>query len=150
MFLRKAPHPMLRIALLALVALAPAASVSAEQAYSQKVEVTPLIAAMETVIGQPLVYPTGKAEVTAVIVTIPPGGETGWHEHQVPLFGYMLDGVLTVDYGDKGVRVYETGDSLMEAMNWPHNGTNRGAVPVRILAVYIGAEGIPNATSVAK
>ena len=86
----------------------------------------------------------------AVIVTIPPGGETGWHEHAVPLFGYMLDGVLTVDYGDKGTRVYRAGDSLMEAMNWPHDGINKGDVPVRILAVYLGAEGVPNATPVAK
>ena len=141
---------MLRIALLAFIALLPAASASAEQAYSPKVEVTPLLATGQTIIGQPFAYPEGKPQVTAVIVTIPPGGETGWHEHAVPLFGYMLDGVLTVDYGAKGTRTYKPGDSLMEAMNWPHNGTNKGDVPVRILAVYLGAEGIPNATPVKK
>ena len=141
---------MLRIALLALFALLPAASAPAEEAIAYKTLVTPLIATSETVIGQPFAYPSGKAKVTAVIVTIPPGGETGWHEHAVPLFGYMLDGVLTVDYGDKGARIYKAGDSLMEAMNWPHDGMNKGDVPVRILAVYIGAEGVPNATPVAK
>ncbi len=141
---------MLRVALIAFLALLPAASASAEQAYSPKVEVTPLLATGETTIGQPLAYPPGKPQVTAVIVTIPPGGETGWHEHPVPLFGYMLDGVLTVDYGDKGVHVYKPGDSLMEAMNWPHNGANKGDTPVRILAVYLGAEGIPNSKPVVK
>ena len=123
---------------------------SAEQGYSPKTAVTPLIATGDTVIGQPFAYPAGKAKVTAAIVAVPPGGETGWHEHAVPLFAYILAGTLTVDYGDKGTRTYKPGDSLMEAMNWPHNGTNKGDVPVRILAVYIGAEGIPNATPVAK
>jgi len=141
---------MLRITLLALFALLSAASASAEEAISYKTLVTPLLATSQTVIGQPIAYPAGTAKVTAVIVTIPPGGETGWHEHAVPLFGYMLDGVLTVDYGDKGTHVYKPGDSLMEAMNWPHDGANKGDVPVRILAVYLGAEGIPNSTAVAK
>ena len=141
---------MLRITLLAFLALLPAASAPAEEAISYKTLVTPLLATSQTVIGQPIAYPAGTAKVTAVIVTIPPGGETGWHEHAVPLFGYMLDGVLTVDYGDKGTRVYKSGDSLMEAMNWPHDGANKGDVPVRILAVYLGAEGIPNSTAVAK
>ena len=141
---------MLRITLLALFALLSAASASAEEAISYETLVTPLLATSQTVIGQPIAYPTGTAKVTAVIVTVPPGGETGWHEHAVPLFGYMLDGVLTVDYGDKGTHVYKPGDSLMEAMNWPHDGANKGDVPVRILAVYLGAEGIPNSTAVAK
>ena len=141
---------MLRIAMLAFIAAFSILPVRAEEAIAYKTLVTPLIATSQTVIGQPFAYPTGQAKVTAVIVTIPPGGETGWHEHAVPLFGYMLDGVLTVDYGDKGMRVYRPGDSLMEAMNWPHDGTNKGDVPVRILVVYLGAEGVPNATPVAK
>ena len=98
-------------------------------------------------LGQPLVYPAGKAKVTSAIITIPPGGETGWHSHAVPLYGYILDGELTVDYGSKGLKVYKTGDSLLEAVDWPHDGTNKGNAPVRILAVYIGAEGIDNATA---
>jgi quercetin dioxygenase-like cupin family protein len=101
-----------------------------------------------TIIGQPIAYPAGTAKVTAAIITIPPGGETGWHTHAVPLFGYMLDGELTVDYGIQGTRVYKVGDSLLEAMNWPHDGMNKGTVPVRILAVYMGAEGMPNAEPV--
>ena len=141
---------MLRIAMLALIAAFSTLPARAEEAISYKTLVTPLLETSQTIIGQPFAYPTGKAKVTAVIVTVPPGGETGWHEHAVPLFAYVLDGALSVDYGDKGTRVYKTGDSLMEAMNWPHNGTNTGNVPVRILAVYIGAEGIPNATAVAK
>lgn len=141
---------MLRIATLALIAAFSVLPARAEEALSYKTLATPLLSTGDTIIGQPFAYPAGKAKVTAVIVTIPPGGETGWHEHAVPLFVYVLDGAVTVDYGDKGTRVYHAGDSLMEAMNWPHDGMNKGDKPVRILAVYIGAEGIPNATPVAK
>lgn len=134
---------LLRAVLLAgLVAAAPA---TAEETISYQSLVTPLLAAGETVIGQPIVYPAGKAKVTAAVVTLPPGGETGWHVHAVPLFATILDGALTVDYGAKGTKLYEAGDSLLEAVDWPHNGTNRGTVPVRILAVYIGADGLANA-----
>ncbi|MCP4779780.1 MAG: hypothetical protein GY877_03270 [Hyphomicrobium sp.] len=51
-------------------------------------EVNTLLVTSETILGQPFSYPTKKpAKVTAAIVTMPPGGTTGWHEHPVPLFG---------------------------------------------------------------
>lgn len=110
---------------------------------------TTILAAKETILGQPIEYPDGTPQITSAIVTIPPGGETGWHEHSIPLYAYILEGELTVDYGSEGMRVYREGDGVMEAIDWPHNGTSTGSVPVRILAVYIGAEGVPNAEPVA-
>lgn len=120
-----------------------------KDAIAPKPTVTPVLTTSTTIIGQPITYPTGAAEVTAVVITIPPGGQTGWHVHAVPLFGYMLEGALTVDYGAKGTHTYRSGEGLVEAMNWPHNGMNKGTVPVRILAVYAGAKGIANAEPVA-
>jgi quercetin dioxygenase-like cupin family protein len=117
----------------------------AEETLSYQNLVTPLLASGETVLGETIVYPSGTAKVTAAIVTVPPGGETGWHTHPVPLFAYILEGTLTVDYGAKGIRVYKAGDSVLEAMNTPHDGTNKGDVPVKLLAVYMGAEGAANA-----
>jgi quercetin dioxygenase-like cupin family protein len=124
-------------------ALVPGALV-ADEAPTLSVET--LFAGSTTAIGQPLVYPPGEALVTSQIIILPPGAETGWHVHAVPLYGYILDGELTVDYGERGTHVYRTGDSLLEAVDWPHNGHNKGAVPVRILAVYIGAAGLADAT----
>jgi len=104
-----------------------------------------LLSTDETVIGQPIAYPAqGKAKVTSVIVTMQPGEETGWHRHDVPMFGYILEGEVTVDYGAKGTRVYRQGDAVMEAVDWPHSGRNTGGIPARILAVFMGAEGVPN------
>jgi quercetin dioxygenase-like cupin family protein len=99
----------------------------------------------KTVVDEPIVYPTsGAAQVTASIVTVAPNAETVFHRHGVPMFGYILEGTLTVDYGEKGTRVYKPGDSLVEAMAVTHRGMNLGTDLVKILAVYMGAEGAKN------
>lgn len=135
------------LATAALVALPLAAR--AEEPLKYENLLTPLLSSSDTVIDQAIAYPDGTAKVTAAIVTIPPGGETGWHLHEVPLFAYILEGEITLDYGEKGIKTAKAGDSLLEAMNWAHNGMNKGDVPLRILAVYMGADGIPNAESAA-
>lgn len=101
-----------------------------------------LMATSETVIGQPIVYPPGQAEVIAAIVTMTPGQTTGWHRHDAPLFAYLLEGELTVDYGADGTRHYRAGDALVEALGSAHNGRNSGKELTRILAVWIGAIGV--------
>lgn len=105
---------------------------------------TQLLASGETVVGETIAYPAGApAKVTAAVLTLAPGASTGWHTHGVPTFGYILEGELTVDYGDKGQRVYRAGDAVLEAIGVAHDGRNTGASPMRILAVFMGAEGLP-------
>lgn len=111
----------------------------------------PLLRTGTTVVGESVVYPTGApAQVTAAVVSLAPGEETGWHTHGMPVVGYMIEGELTVDYGEKGQRVYRAGDALMEAIAVAHNGRNTGSGPVRILAVFIGAEGLTPTHPVAR
>jgi quercetin dioxygenase-like cupin family protein len=101
----------------------------------------PLISTGTTILGETIRYPrTGAAHVTAAIVTLAPGGKTIMHKHGVPLFAYILDGELTVDYGTHGTRTYRQGQSFMEAMAVAHFGVNNGSQPVRLLAVYMGAK----------
>ena len=98
-----------------------------------------------TNLGQPLRYPgDGPAEITAVVVTLEPGQETGRHRHPVPLYGQVLAGQLTVDYGELGSKTYSAGEAFMEAMDTWHNGRNSGEETLRILAVFMGAEGLAN------
>lgn len=105
--------------------------------------VTSLLDTQETVIGQPIAYPQASpAKVVSAIVTMLPGEETGWHMHDVPMFGYILEGEVTVDYGAHGKRTYRAGAAMMEALDVAHNGRNTGAIPVRILAVFMGAVGV--------
>ena len=102
-----------------------------------------------TVTGETIWYPSGApAQITAMEITLLPGQQTGWHTHPVPLFGYILEGELTVDYGAKGQRVYLKGDGLAEAMNEANNGRNSGESPVKILAVFIGVKGVQDTAPV--
>lgn len=94
------------------------------------------------VLDQPIAYPKKTpAQVTSAIITLEPGQETGWHRHRVPLFAYILEGTLSVEYDAGVVKTYPAGTAYMEAEDIWHNGTNTGEDPVRILAVYLGAKG---------
>ncbi len=104
-----------------------------------------LLATGKTLLGQTITYPAdAPAKVTADIIAIDPGAQTGWHEHDVPLLAYMLEGELTVDYGADGTHVYREGDVIIEAIGTPHNGHNTGPGVVRMFAVFLGAEGVPD------
>src|SRR3977135_407748 len=64
---------------------------------------------------QPIRYPSGAAtRVTAIEITLEPGQETGWHMHPVPIFGYIIEGELTVDSGAKGQRTYQKRDGFWD------------------------------------
>lgn len=125
------------LALLAAAALPAAADNAKKPSYPA----VPLISTGKNVVGETIHYPKGAAHVTAAIVTLGPGGRTIMHKHGVPLFAYILAGTLTVNYGTHGTRTYKTGDAFMEAMDVAHYGINNGTVPVKILAVYMGATG---------
>jgi quercetin dioxygenase-like cupin family protein len=133
------PHRIATAAFLLAVLFASADQAAAED---NGAPAAPLLSTGTTIAGETLHYPTGgAAHVTAAIVTLGPGARTVLHKHGVPLFAYILEGELTVDYGDRGKRTYRKGDAFMEAMDVAHFGADAGAQPVRILAVYMGAEG---------
>lgn len=132
-------RPFFAFAILAASALGTAI---ADDAAKPSYPAVPLLATGMTIVGEKIHYPKGDAHITAAIVTLAPGGRTILHKHPVPLFAYILDGELIVDYGAHGTRTYKQGASFMEAMEVAHFGENRSDKPVRILAVYMGAAGI--------
>lgn len=98
-----------------------------------------------TIVGETLHYPTsGSAKLSSLIVTMDPGESTDWHKHGAPLYAYMLEGTLTVDYRKKGKRTYQQGDAFMEAMSYWHQGRNTGSKPARILVLFLGSENVKN------
>jgi quercetin dioxygenase-like cupin family protein len=104
-----------------------------------------LLVTGKTVVGENIQYPTtGAPKITVAVVTVAPGAPAAFHRHPVPLVAYILEGELTVDYGEKGVKTFRQGDALVEAMNVPHRGMNLGSSIVKLLAVYVGAEGADN------
>ena len=130
------------IAGLAMAGLAMSSHAGAQDAAPAKdYPAVPLLSTGTSILGETIRYPkTGPAHVTAAIVTLAPGARTIMHKHGVPLFAYILEGELTVDYGARGKRTYAQGQSFMEAMAVAHFGVNNGAQPVRLLAVYMGAK----------
>ncbi len=92
---------------------------------------------------------TDKPEVTAMIVEIPSGAETGWHLHPVPVYAYVLSGVLEVEIAGSKTLTFKQGDAIVEVRNLEHNGRNRGNETVKLVVFYTGEEGRPNATKTA-
>jgi len=132
-------------ALLAGLALDGPAAGEDAAAKSKGYPAVPLISTGTNIVGETIRYPTtSAAHVTAAIVTLGPGAKTIMHKHGVPLFAYILDGELTVDYGSHGKRTYKKGQAFIEAMDVAHYGINMSVSPVRILAVYMGAKGSKN------
>jgi quercetin dioxygenase-like cupin family protein len=111
--------------------------------------VTTLLETDRTILGQPFEYPEGEAKITAVVVTVPRGAVLPLHLHPVPVFAYVLEGELRVDYGAAGARTYRKGDALIEAFDSPHTGSNAGRRTVKVLVVYAGAGGLANTQPVA-
>ena len=91
--------------------------------------------------GKPIEYPSGKAEITGMIVEIAPGGETGWHLHPVPSFGMVMEGELEVQLKSGAVKRLKSGEALAEVINTLHNGRNVGSVPVKLVVFYAGSVG---------
>ena len=126
-------------ALLVLTLALPAAAIEA----SSTVRVTPLLRTAQSWDGKPIAYPAGAGEAVMLIVEIAPGGQTGWHEHGVPSFAYVLQGELEVRLADGRKNRLVAGDALAEVVGVLHNGRVVGDVPVRLVVFYTAGEGRP-------
>jgi quercetin dioxygenase-like cupin family protein len=106
--------------------------------------VQPLLQTMVNSLGQPIEYPrNGTPEVTALLVEMAPGEETGWHWHPVPLLGYLLAGELTVYQATGEKRVVRTGEVSLESVDVLHNGVNEGATPLKMIVFVVGLKDVP-------
>jgi quercetin dioxygenase-like cupin family protein len=97
------------------------------------------------VLDQQVGYPKKKpAQVTSMITTLEPGQESGWHRSRVPLYVYILEGGISVEYDAGVMKEFTTGTAFMDAEDIWHNVTNKGEDTARLLLVYFGAEGKKN------
>lgn len=94
--------------------------------------------------GEPIEYlSTPNAEVTSMILTLPPGGKTDWMTHPVPGYIYVLQGELTVEFEDGHHLTFKAGQAFLQARTRWHRGVNLGDRPMRFLAVFFGEKGTP-------
>ncbi|WP_406281572.1 cupin domain-containing protein [Nocardia sp. NBC_00881] len=78
-------------------------------------------------------------------ITIGPGGSTGWHYHDGPVFGFVRAGTLTHPGPDCDAPIYRMGDFIYEpAGEWNiHIGRNLGTEPLILDVVYAPPIGKP-------
>lgn len=93
--------------------------------------------------GGKLVYPSGDARVTAVILRIEEGETPPFHCHPVPTMGYVLKGAVEVETKSGKKAIFKAGESVVEVLGTVHRGVAVQA-PVEIVVFYAGAEGVPN------
>lgn len=108
---------------------------------SAAVKVTPLAKTSASWDGKPTVYPAGAAEVTTLVVELAAGAQTGWHEHPVPSFAYVIEGALEVTREGGATKVLRAGETLSEVVGTLHNGRALDGKPVKLLVLYTGAAG---------
>jgi quercetin dioxygenase-like cupin family protein len=126
-------------------ALSAGPSALASEALPEGFEAQPIINSGETRDGDPIVYPdTDRPVITAAVATLEPGGRTALHQHPVPVFVYVLEGAFELETEGGTPQVYKAGDAWIESLNRDHQVFNRTDEPAKFIAVFAGAEGVPN------
>ncbi len=88
--------------------------------------------------GNPIIYPEGEAQITALHIEIPSGAETGWHSHPVPSFGYVLEGTLEIAMEDGSTLIVNKGEALAEVTSRIHSGKSIGENSLKLVVFYAG------------
>lgn len=114
----------------------------ADDPYTKDVVLQKLLQTAVNSVGQSIVYPNqGEAEISVLLAELPPGKETGWHEHPVLLVGYILSGEVTVYFKNGETQIYRAGQAVAEAVDLVHNGVNEGTEVARMLVFVLGKKG---------
>ena len=91
-----------------------------------------------------IVYPVGEAKITALLVEMQPKAKIELHHHEVPSFGYILEGQMHVQSELREKKIFNKGDVVIEMVNKKHFGFNSGDSITKFIVFYIGAKGLKN------
>jgi uncharacterized protein (TIGR02145 family) len=117
-------------------------SLSGNCQYTSSIRVEQVMKTDTTSLGQKINYPSFKDdEVTILKLTFPPGQSTGWHKHGFPVFAWVMQGNLTVEFENGKTLQFPENSSFSEAIGTYHNGSNRENADLVLLAVYLGKKG---------
>ena len=129
----------IRLYPIALLLFLPVVALAVEE--NSAVKVTVLLKTTSGWDGEQIVYPEGQAEMTALLIEIAPGESTGWHQHPVPSFAFLLDGTLEITLADGRVKRMQPGEALSEVTDTMHVGRALSKTPVKIVVFYAGSVG---------
>jgi quercetin dioxygenase-like cupin family protein len=79
-------------------------------------------------------------------VRIAPGGREGRHTHAGTALATVLEGTLVFEAAGQPPRTMQAGESIVITPGLVHEGINRGAAPVRLMATFIVEKGQPLTT----
>ena len=109
------------------------------------VSITPVSHDTLTIAGEPELYlSTPDPEVSSVVFTFPPSAVSQWMIHPAPVYVYVLEGTLTVEFEDGSHQSFHAGQGFLQCRSKWHRGRNDGSQTMRFLAVFFGAKGVPN------
>ena len=91
-----------------------------------------------------IIYPNGDSKITALLVEMQPQAKMQMHYHEVPSFGYILEGTILVQSETGDIKTFSKGDVVIEMVNKKHSGVNPGDTVTKFIVFYLGAEGLKN------
>jgi len=91
-----------------------------------------------------IIYPNGDAKITALVVEMQPQAKMQMHYHEVPSFGYILEGKITVQSESGDIKTFSKGDVVIEMINKKHSGVNPGDKVTKFIVFYMGTEDLKN------
>ena len=82
-------------------------------------------------------------EIVQVLTEIPPGVESGWHEHPGEEVGYIVAGTVRMEVEGGPTLTLHAGDPFLIPPRTPHNALDLGPGTGRMLSTYIVETGQP-------
>jgi quercetin dioxygenase-like cupin family protein len=115
---------------------------SAQSQYTEDIVIEKLLLTDTTSIGQKIAYPNfNDPEITMLKITIHPGQSTGWHKHTIPVFAYVLKGILTVELENHRIIKFKENSTYAEVSDTYQSGINQEESDLIIIAIYLGGKG---------
>lgn len=125
------------IAAVAVVGMAGGLIVNAQQAAAVKRNI---------VLKQDISLP--DREGVMATVELPPGSSEGKHTHPAEVFGFVLEGAMSLEIEGSPTAMLKAGDVFHVAPGKVHQGTNNGTATVKLAVVFIAEKGKPLTTQV--
>ena len=125
-----------------LMLINPSISIAAES--PSPVDVQEVFVGSETMDGDALKYPRGKAEIRLQRVELAEGGEVPLHSHPIPLLGNVEQGTIIVKREGMEDLTYKEGDSFIVGPKTPkHTMGNAKSDKAIVWFAAIGAKDVP-------
>ena len=91
-----------------------------------------------------IIYPNGDSKITALLVEMQPKAKMKMHHHEVPSFGYILEGTIRVQSESGDIKNFSKGDVVIEMINIKHSGINPGDTITKFVVFYMGTKNLKN------